>query len=295
MKQNKAPKLQGPEGFDTYYTQIFAERWPVLKESLLGETVHAELKAGGEESYYLDPGSVCAALTLPVEGAEKLLDLCAAPGGKTLVIASNMDEDALLCSNERSPERKARLAKVVNTCLPHAVSKRITVSCSDGATWCRRETESFDRILLDVPCSSERHVLQDPKYLKDWTPSRIKTLSMEQWALLSSAWRLLRKGGFLVYSTCALSPDENDSVIKKLMKKFPDASCCSRDEMQQTFCNNLKKLDGKLTLPENLDLMKVYENAEKTELGFHVLPDTDFGTGPLYFTLLKKSLSETSD
>lgn len=289
MKQNKTPKLQGAQGFDAYYTEIFSQRWPSLKESLLKETVHAELRAGGVESYFLDPGSVCAALTLPVEGGEKLLDLCAAPGGKTLVIASNMDEEARLYSNERSPERKVRLAKVISTCLPESISQRITASCSDGATWCRRETESFDRILLDVPCSSERHVLQDPKYLKEWTPSRIKTLSMEQWALLSSAWRLLKKDGYLIYSTCALSPEENDKVVQKLSKKFPDAIHCTRQEMTETFLKNLQSLGEKLLLPEGLDIRQVYDGAEQTEFGFHVLPDTDYGTGPLYFTLLKKA------
>ena len=70
---------------------------------------------------------------------------------------------------------------------------------------------------LDVPCSSERHVFADEKYLDMWSPSRIKSLAIEQWALLSSAYRLLRNDGFLLYSTCALNPKENDLFIVSLM------------------------------------------------------------------------------
>lgn len=138
---------------------------------------------GAEKSYFLDSASVLAALCLPLKGAERILDLCAAPGGKTLVLASRMDPDALLSSNERSPERKHRLAVVVETCLPPQISASVKTSCSDGSTWCTRQSECFDRILLDAPCSSERHVYLDPKYLKDWSLSRIKTVTTEQWAL----------------------------------------------------------------------------------------------------------------
>lgn len=291
MKQkNKNTKLQGSDAFEEYYSKLFNSRWPKLKESLFLENIHAEINAGGTEKYYLDPGSVCAAMTLPLSGGKKLLDLCAAPGGKTLILAMNMDCDANLSSNERSQERKARLTKVVQTVLPEEISSRVLTSCSDGATWCKRETESFDRILLDVPCSSERHVIQDPKYLKEWTPSRIKTLSMEQWALLSSAWRLLKKDGYIVYSTCALNNTENDEIISKLFKKFTDCQLVPQDEILKILKENISKTDSKITLPSNMEILDLFEKADKTENGFHILPDTTQGAGPLYFTLIHKKV-----
>ncbi|MCR5189008.1 MAG: RsmB/NOP family class I SAM-dependent RNA methyltransferase [Treponema sp.] len=280
-KENKKEKLSGAQGFESYYSQLYGDRWPGLKEAFFKENQAVSYHIpGAEKEYFLDSASVLAALCLPLKGAENILDLCAAPGGKTLVLASRMDEEAKLSANERSPERKHRLSTVVQTCLPTEIQERITVSCSDGATWCTRQSECFDRILLDAPCSSERHVIADPKYLNTWSLSRIKTVSMEQWALLSSAYRLLTPGGILLYSTCALCPQENDLMIEKLYKKFnKDGSAFSLlepDPQPDEIKNNCD-----IELP----------GFERTKYGFQILPDKEKGAGPIYFTILQKHLT----
>ncbi len=273
MKQkDRNKKLAGAEGFEAYYSNLFDGRWQSIKESFSLEPDYAEWKAGGEKSYFLDSASVRAAVSLPLENAMDILDLCAAPGGKTLVLASNMNSEANLLSNERSPERKNRLANTVRDCLPPEIQERVTVICKNGAQMCLKNEEKFDAILLDAPCSSERHVLADPKYLSEWSPSRIKTLSMAQWALLSSAWRMLRPEGYLLYSTCALSPDENDNVVAKLLKKFDNAKLC----------------EPKISLNYKNFTQSELPEYEKTEFGAHVLPDKAGGAGPLYFCLLQK-------
>lgn len=280
MKQ-KSNKLTGAQGFEQFYTQIYGERWNAIKEAFKNENQAVEYKIpGSQKPYYLDAASVFAALCLPVKQAENILDLCAAPGGKTLVIASRMNEEAKLSSNERSPERKHRLQTVVNECLPEEINSRITVSCSDGATWCTRQTECFDCILLDAPCSSERHVMLDDKYLNTWSPSRIKTVSMEQWALLSSAYRLLQPGGYLLYSTCAICPQENDDMLEKLIKKF------NKEGDAFTFIKpspDLSEIEAfvKMELPEY----------EKTKYGYEIFPDVQNGAGPIFFSLIKKEKS----
>lgn len=288
MKKNKIQKVFGQEAFEHFYSEIFTERWDMLKTALAQETLHAELSYKNCESYFLDPASIVAALCLPVKDSEKILDLCAAPGGKTLVLAGNKNDDAVLFSNERSPSRKARLSKVVESSLPPEISCNVKVSLSDGASWCRRESECYESILLDAPCSSERHVLNDKKYLEQWTPSRIKTVSMEQWALLSCAYRLLKKNGFLLYATCALCPQENDGVVSKLLKKFPDANIASKDFMKEIFDLNKKSIKADILCPQNFSLEDYFSFAEKTEFGFHILPDKSFGAGPIYFSLIKK-------
>ena len=277
MKNKNENKLYGESGFNQFYSQLFGPRWEKLKESFFQENQSVEYKIQDSESYFLDSASVFAALCLPLEDAESILDLCAAPGGKTLVLASRMSDDAVLYSNERSTTRVQRLKKVVETCLPEEINQRVKVSCSDGATWCKRQTECFDRILLDAPCSSERHVIQDKKYLDTWSPSRIKTVSMEQWALLSSAYRMLKVGGILLYSTCALCPQENDEIIRKLHKKF------NKDGKSFELLSpnpNVKEIENftKINIP----------NYEKTEFGFHILPDVQNGAGPIYFSIIKK-------
>jgi 16S rRNA C967 or C1407 C5-methylase (RsmB/RsmF family) len=278
VKQNSTEKkLRGEQGFNEYYFQIFGNRWDALKKALAQEPQYAEWSAGGTESYFLDSGSVLAALSLPLSGAQKILDMCAAPGGKTLVIASMMEQNATLVSNERSPERKQRLSRVVASCLSQEVQGRVSVTCSDAAKLCLRQTETYDRILLDAPCSSERHVLADNKYLSEWSPSRIKTLAMEQWALLSSAWRLLMPGGYILYSTCALTPAENDLVVGRLAHKFPQA-LVQRIEPEMTLKTSEYVQFCKSALP----------SSEQTAYGRHVLPDTQNGAGPLYFSLIQK-------
>lgn len=277
MKQ-KQNKLSGAEGFEQYYSELYGERWSSIKDAFTKDNQAVEYHVtGAEKSYFLDSASVLAALCLPLEGAENILDLCAAPGGKTLVLASRMPVNARLSSNERSAERKHRLSVVVQTCLPESINERITVSCSDGATWCTRQTECFDRILLDAPCSSERHVMLDPKYLNTWSLSRIKTVSMEQWALLSSAYRLLTVDGILLYSTCALCPQENDEMIGRLFKKF-NKEGDAFDLLEPSYDVTQIKDFVDISLPDY----------EKTEFGYQILPDKQNGAGPIYFSIIHK-------
>lgn len=274
-------KLSGADGFEQYYGELYGQRWQALKESFAGEGSAVEYKIpGAEKSYFLDSASVLAALCLPLDGATDILDLCAAPGGKTLVLASRMSADAVLSSNERSPERKHRLTTVVQTCLPPEISERVKNSCSDGATWCTRQTECFDRILLDAPCSSERHVIADPKYLNSWSPSRIKTVTTEQWALLSSAYRLLRPEGILLYSTCALCPEENDGMIERLYKKF-NKNGTAFDLLEPSPEPDQISVYADITLPEY----------EKTKYGYMIMPDKQKGAGPIYFSIIRKNAS----
>ena len=282
MKQKSAKnKLSGADGFEEYYQGLYGERWQSIKESFAGESSSVEYHVTeAEKSYFLDSASVLAALCLPLEGAENILDLCAAPGGKTLVLASRMPSDAKLSSNERSPERKHRLSVVVETCLPLSISERVQTSCSDGATWCTRQSECFDRILLDAPCSSERHVIADPKYLNTWSPSRIKTVATEQWALLSSAYRLLSPDGILLYSTCALCPEENDGMIERLYKKFNKEGDSFVLMEPQPDISEIAAF-AEITLP----------GFEKTQYGYMIMPDKQKGAGPIYFSIIKKQKS----
>lgn len=280
MKQ-KQIKLSGKEGFEKYYQDLYGARWQDLKNSFQKETNTVEyFVKGAQNPYYLDSASVLAALCLPVENAQKILDLCAAPGGKTVVLASRMDKETELFANERSASRKTRLQNTVNTCLPSEINSRIKVSCSDGAVWCKKQSECFDRILLDAPCSSERHVFLDSKYLDQWTPSRIKTVTMQQWSLLSCAFRLLKENGIIVYSTCALCPLENDLMIEKLLQKFN------------------KEKDTIQVLPIEYDKQEIKSfcsaelpDFEKTKYGAQILPDIQNGAGPIYFSIIKKTKS----
>ncbi len=250
------------EFFD-YFEQVYGERWPILLESLKGEGHAVELRFGESlEPYYLDEASVFAARALDVEPGMDVLDMCAAPGGKTLVIASMLKGEGSLQSNDRSPDRRGRLQHVIENSLPAEWRSIIAVTGYDGVKFGIHKKECYDRILLDAPCSSDRHVLASPTHLAEWSSKRVKRLSVEQGALLASAVDALRPGGELVYGTCALAPLENDAVVAKILKKRPSM--------------------------EVVDIQEVMNGADRTELGVHILPDKANGCGPIYCAKLRK-------
>lgn len=252
------------KSFDEYYQELFGQRWPGLKDALLAPGKSIPFDAGNGKDYYLDSASVWAAesLSLPDEG--EILDACAAPGGKSLVIASRMSAASALLANELSSERRRRLSLVLDEHLPEDLRGRVKVSGFDAAAAGRRKSEHgrFAAILLDAPCSSERHVLASARALSEWSPARIRQLAQRQWSLLSAAFLLLAPGGCLVYSTCALSPAENDGPIERLFRKY----------------------QGQVSLkaPELLP------GQEKTGYGVLNLPDRMAGAGPIFLARLRK-------
>lgn len=250
------------EFFD-YFSNLFGDRWPALLESLKGEGRAVELRFGdGLEPYYLDAASVFAANALGVCPGDHVLDMCAAPGGKTLVLASKLKGEGSLQSNDRSPDRRLRLSHVLENSLPEEWLQVVNVSGYDGVKFGMHRKEEYDRILLDAPCSSDRHVLNSPAHLEVWSAKRVKRLSVEQGSLLASAVDALKPGGTVVYSTCALSPLENDDVVKKILKKRPSM-----------------RLDTIEEIPAG---------ADRTECGVHILPDRAEGSGPIYCARLVK-------
>lgn len=250
------------EFFD-YFQQVYGDRWPSLLEALKGESRSVELKFGDSlESYFLDEASVFAARSLAVEPGMDVLDMCAAPGGKSLVIASMLKGEGSLQCNDRSPDRRLRLSHVLENSLPAEWRSIISVTGYDGVKFGLHKKESYDRILLDAPCSSDRHVLASPTYLAEWSSKRVKRLSVEQGSLLASAVDALRPGGELIYGTCALAPLENDAVVAKILKKRPSM--------------------------EFVQIEILPEGADRTEFGVHILPDRTLGSGPIYCAKLRK-------
>ncbi|MDR1901787.1 MAG: 16S rRNA methyltransferase [Treponema sp.] len=243
--------------FEGYYRNIYGSRWEALRQSLF-ETPEPFLYAQGLRlPYPLDRSSVLAAMELRLDGPGLILDACAAPGGKSLVIASRMGEGRRLLANELSNERRRRLITVLDRHLGAGKRALVQVSGFNAAALAGRQSERgrFAAILLDAPCSSERHVIQSGKHLAQWTEARPRSLAARQWALLSAAFLLLKDGASLVYATCSLNPLENDGVVSRLLKKYRGEAAVDR-----------------------LD----FSEGEATEYGRIILPDTAGGMGPMY-------------
>ena len=266
--------MENNSAFEEYYLNIWGERWPALRESLLLPAASNFYNEGLVKPYAMDRASVLAAssLRLTFQNAGEnpvnsglILDACAAPGGKSLVLASRMQGDVRLLSNELSSERRRRLVNVLDEHLDAEKRECVNVSGFNAAEMGGKKTEweRFDAILLDAPCSSERHVIQSPKALAEWKPSRPRSLSQRQWSLLSAAFLLLKPEGSLVYSTCAITPEENDGPVSRLLEKYGG-------EIELDFPN--------------------FTEGEKTKFGRLILPDASNGMGPMYVARFKKLL-----
>ncbi len=289
-------KEAGKEAFDSYYSGLFGERWPGLKAALAGPGKPVAYSTGLTAAYFMDAASVLAAEALMAgrplltdDGPEeRILDMCAAPGGKTLVIASRMKEGDSLVANERSPDRRNRLARVLADHLPETTAARVSILGKNAATMCRVERNAYDRVLLDAPCSSERHVLASAEHLGLWSPARTKRLAQEQWALLSSAFLVLKPGGILVYSTCALSPLENDGVIERLFSKY------GMEAGLEPVPGNPGEATkyGRLVMPDSALFGAARQVGDSGEKAADDRPGEGTGAGPLFICRIGKRMGK---
>lgn len=251
-------------GFDEFYGGLYGERWSELRLALEREPAALGFERGLAAPYFLDPASVEAAQALNVAPGDRVLDLCAAPGGKSLVLAAAMGREGTLTANDRSSARRARLRRVLDEHLPPELRARVSVTPHDASRWGLHERDAYDRVLVDVPCSSERHLLRSPAHLAKWSPARTRHLAVQAYAILAAGFAAVRPGGSVVYSTCTVSSYENDEVIRKLTVKRGAEVL----------------LDG----PE-------LAIGEPTELGWLILPDRCGGLGPIYIARVRKRAS----
>ena len=166
--------------------------------------------------YVLNPSSVLAVAALDPQPGEAVLDLAAAPGGKTLLAAAAMANRGTITAVEPIKSRYFRLRANLERC--GVVNARCRLE--DGRSLGRPMAERFDRVLLDAPCSSEaRFRLGDPATMRHWSPRKVREAARKQRGLIRAAFRCLRPGGALVYCTCAYSRRENEAVVAYLLRR----------------------------------------------------------------------------
>ena len=166
--------------------------------------------------YIQNLSSMIAPILLAPKPEETVLDLAAAPGGKTLMLAGMMENTGWLSAVELSRERFFRMCDNLKS---QGVTNAHTYM-TDGRSVGKKCPEMFDRILLDAPCSSEaRFKTHEPKSMSFWSMHKVKETSKLQRRLLLSAFDALKVGGKLLYSTCSFSPEENESSLQHLLER----------------------------------------------------------------------------
>nr|WP_318269929.1 RNA methyltransferase [Odoribacter sp. AM16-33] len=148
----------------------------------------------------------------------RVLDLCAAPGGKSTLLANNLPKDSLLVSNEVIKSRASILKEnIIKWGYDH-----IVVTNSDPNRFTGMKG-AFDMILVDAPCSGEGMFRKDEKAIMEWSENNLRLCEERQKRILSDVWDALAPGGYLVYSTCTYNPGENEDILNWILTTF-DAS-----------------------------------------------------------------------
>lgn len=169
--------------------------------------------------YYMqEPSAMTPASRLPVEPGERVLDLCAAPGGKATELGSRLRGRGLLVANDISASRmKALLKNIEIAGIPNAF-----LTNESPGRLAEVFSEYFDKILVDAPCSGEGMFRKEPAVLEAWTPDKPQICARMQEEITREAVKMLKPGGLLLYSTCTFSPEENEKQIARILSENPD-------------------------------------------------------------------------
>ena len=174
--------------------------------------------------YSQEPSASSAAPLLGVQPGMRVLDLCAAPGGKSSQLAAALQGRGVLVSNEYVAAR----AEILKSNLERMGVSNAVVLNETPARIAEALPEFFDRVLVDAPCSGEGMFRKEEGAVTDWTEDTNAICANRQSEILTSAAKMLRPGGRLVYSTCTFSPVENEGVISDFLWRNPDFSVENR-------------------------------------------------------------------
>ena len=224
--------------------------------------------------YIMDIASLVPVLALDVRSSNTILDMCAAPGGKAFAMlqvikTSDLEGGGALALNDISPSRVKRLKDVVQKCVSRDVMHSVRITTRKGENWKEIEESTYDRVLVDVPCSADRHHVKDWIAKNKFYPNTEKFMELQK-CLLLAALHSVKRDGIVVYSTCTMSRQENDIVVGEVME-------------------TTRKLGYKVdTVPFlHQSIERIFgSNMNRTEFGHIVIPSCSLNTGPMYTSKL---------
>lgn len=198
--------------------------------------------------YYIqEPSAMSAAALLAPKPGMRVLDLCAAPGGKTTQLASYLNQEGLLIANEIHPAR----CKILSQNVERMGITNAIVTNEDSAHLAEKFPSFFHAILVDAPCSGEGMFRKNPEAMEEWSAGQVLVCANRQREILDNAAEMLLPGGTMVYSTCTFSKEENEETIAYFLEKHPefsvkevDAPWFAKDEKLGTFRLWPHKLHG---------------------------------------------------
>ena len=168
--------------------------------------------------YLQEPSAMTAVSVLNPQPGERVLDLCAAPGGKSTQIAALMGSEGLLVANEPIPSR----AQILSRNVERMGVRNAVVTSAYPQELAPHFTGFFDRILVDAPCSGEGMFRRQPEAIAEWSENAPRGCADRQMEILEEAAKMLAPGGKMVYSTCTFNDTENEGVLKRFLAIHPE-------------------------------------------------------------------------
>lgn len=167
-------------------------------------------------AYSQDPAAMFPALIAAIKPGQRVLDLCAAPGGKSTALGEELKGQGLLVANDISHKRAKDLRENIER---WGISNAL-VSNDDPASLAKKFPFFFDLVLVDAPCSGEGMFRKNPAAISYWSPAYVLKCAQRQKEILKEAVKMIKPGGRLVYSTCTFSPEEDEEIVNWLVQNY---------------------------------------------------------------------------
>ena len=172
--------------------------------------------------YVQDPGAMATLAALDIKEGWRVLDACAAPGGKASQLASAIGDSGFLHANEYVPKR----AKIIVGNFERLGIRNAIVTSLDTARLKQMYDSYFDLVLCDAPCSGEGMFRKYDEALTEWSEENVLMCAERQTEILNNCASLVKAGGYLLYSTCTYSKEENEGVVRRFLEDHPEYSLC---------------------------------------------------------------------
>ncbi len=168
--------------------------------------------------YIQEPGAMAPAECIEIDPDWKILDMCAAPGGKSTQLKNKLGENGILVSNEIIPSR----CKILTGNIERLGLKNVVTTCMDTSRLAKTFPDTFDLIMVDAPCSGEGMFRKEEIAIDEWSVENVNKCAARQLDILENAVVCLKNGGYIVYATCTFSLEENEIVIDSFLQSHPE-------------------------------------------------------------------------
>ncbi len=187
--------------------------------------------------YVQEPGAMAPGECVDINPDWSVLDMCAAPGGKSTQLKNKLGEGGVLVSNEIIPSR----CKILTGNIERLGLRNVITTCADTERLTRFFHKDFDLIMVDAPCSGEGMFRKEESAVSEWSRENVLLCAERQLGILDNAVPMLKDGGYIIYATCTFSIEENEKVINSFLRKYPEFKLTAvTDRVRESTCDGIR-------------------------------------------------------